>query len=88
MEREEMKRKDISTKIVLTACKAFHSGFDDRAPWRIIMAETGAPEKVVDAAMERESKKEHIEWGVSLRTAWLTEKGEKWLEEHEKERDK
>jgi hypothetical protein len=72
-------RKHISTKTVLSACDRFHRGIDTRAPWRIIMEETGAPEKVVYAAMEREEKKDYLDWGVSLRTAWLTGKGEEAL---------
>lgn len=70
-----MRTKDIDTKTVLLACHDFHSDFDFRAPWKIIMEETGAPEKVVYSAMEREEKRGYLECGVSLRTAWLTDEG-------------
>jgi hypothetical protein len=71
--------KLIDTKTVLAACEKFHEGNDGRAPWQIIMEETGAPEKVVYAAMEREERKGYLEYGVSLRTAWLTDKGKDFL---------
>lgn len=76
-----MTTKDIHTKTVLLACYKFHSGLDARAPWKIIMDETGAPEKVVYSAMEREEKNGYLECGVSLRTAWLTDKGKSMLSE-------
>jgi hypothetical protein len=74
-----MKTSDVSTKVVLSACAAFHSGADNHAPWKIIMSETGAPEKVVHSAMNREEKAGNIDCGVSLRTGWLTDKGRKLL---------
>lgn len=73
-----MKRSDIPTKAVLMACHRFHNGAD-LAPLEILMHEFNAPEKVVYAAMEREDSKGRINYGVSLRTAWVTPKGYEFL---------
>ena len=72
-----MKRKDISTLIVLEAAKN-HAGM---MTWECIKEITGAPEKIIYAAMQREDDRGYLEWGVSLRTAWLTDKGKAKLEE-------
>lgn len=40
------------------------------------------PEKVVFRKMEKLAEQGYLEYGVSLRTAWLTEKGKKYLEEN------
>lgn len=42
---------------------------------------TGAPLKVCFNAMERAERNGFIECGVSLRTSWLTEKGEELIKE-------
>ena len=75
---DNMKRSDIPTKAVLIACHRFHNG-DELAPWEILMDEFDAPEKVVYAAMEREDNKGRIDYGVSLRTAWVTREGYEFL---------
>lgn len=36
---------------------------------------TGAPDKVIWAAMEREERRGMVDYGVSLRGGWLTAKG-------------
>lgn len=69
-----MKRSDIPTKAVLIACHRFHNG-DDLAPWEILVDEFNAPEKVVYAA----DNKGLIDYGVSLRTAWVTPEGYEFL---------
>ncbi len=76
-----MKRSDIPTKAVLMACNKFHKE-RGLSPFQILINEFNAPEKVVYAAMERESKKGLIEYGVSLRLAWITEKGNDVLNGH------
>ena len=75
-----MKRKDISTFVVLTAAERAHI-YSGAGTWRWIQAMINAPEKVIYAAMERDHDKGYLEYGVSLRTAWLTEKGEQKLKE-------
>jgi len=73
-----MKMKDISTLIVLEAAEHANS---DMMTWEYIQQKIDAPEKVIYAAMEREDERGYLEWGVSLRTAWLTEKGQLKLKE-------
>ena len=73
-----MKRSDISTKVVIEACRDFHAGCGI-PPWRLIMMRTGAPEKVVYAAMDRDERMDYIESGVSTRTGWATDKGLAYL---------
>lgn len=73
--KKDWQRKMIDTKMVLSACNKFHTNRDSRPPLEIIMEDTGAPEKIVWAALEREEKRGHLDCGVSLRTAWLTHKG-------------
>ena len=67
------KRSDISTKCVLGVYARPHK---DRYPVdEVLQAETGAPKKVVWAAMQREEDRGFIDCGCSLRGGWLTEEG-------------
>jgi hypothetical protein len=45
----------------------------------ILLRKTGQPEKVVNRAMERAHRHGLIEYGVSLRSGWLTEEGQRLL---------
>lgn len=76
-----MSVKDISDKQV---CEAYAEAERQRGPdWNrhydfpyvILQRMTGQPEKVCYRAMERASDRGYIEYGVSLRTGWLTDKG-------------
>jgi hypothetical protein len=67
-------RKDISTAVVLAACTC------SRRPIDLIVSFLCCPEKVVVSAFEREESKGLIECGVSLYTAWPTEKGLEYME--------
>lgn len=49
-------------------------------PYEILKEWTGQPEKVCERAMERAERRGLIEYGVSLRSGWLTEKGKALLE--------
>ena len=49
-------------------------------PYEVLSRATGESEKVRFRAMERAAAHGLIEYGVSLRTAWLTNKGEKLIE--------
>lgn len=70
------KRSDLDTKTVLWF---FSWPLDLRYPTgETIQANTGAPEKVVWAAMEREENKGFIDYGTWLHGAWLTHEG--WAE--------
>jgi len=48
-------------------------------PYEAIAKQTGCAEKVAFRAMERAEDREYLEYGVSLRTACLTEKGKELL---------
>lgn len=45
-------------------------------PYQLLAERTGQPEKVCYRAMERACRRGLIEYGVSLRSGWLTEKGQ------------
>lgn len=67
------KRSDISTIEVLKACierKQTKEFITD-----MLMQKFNVPEKVVYAALNRDNDNGYIDFGVSLRTAWATEKG-------------
>ena len=70
-----MQRKDISVKTVIQSCLKAHQPGEHRASWEIIHERTNAPGKVIYAAMQRDVNKGYLEYGVSLGTAWATEKG-------------
>jgi len=74
-------RKDISDKQV---CEAYAEAAKQRRPdwsynyempYEILQRVTGEVEKVCYKAMERAEKRGYIEYGVSLRTGWLTKEG-------------
>lgn len=74
-----MATKDISDKQVCEAVK--FSKENDFTPWpyEILAKVTGQPEKVCCRAIERACDRGYLDYGVSLRTAWLTDKGESLL---------
>lgn len=79
-----MAMKDISDKQV---CEAYVESKRQREeipywyehPYSILMRTTGQCEKVCYRAMERACDRGFIEYGVSLRTGWLTDEGKKLL---------
>jgi phosphoheptose isomerase len=81
-----MKRSDITDAAIVQACLDFHAfkftvvGLPAEAPDIALGTSTGAPSKVVMAAMERAYDRGLIAVGVSLRTAWPTPKGLALLE--------
>lgn len=85
-----MATKDISDKLVCEAYAAYRAisdetlktgiePVDDVFPYNILQEITGQPFKVCYRAMERAADRDLIEYGVSLRTGWLTEKGKALL---------
>ena len=68
-------RKHISDEAVCLACLMAHTNRQDMSYQIIQRAFPDCPVKVIYAAMERASYRELIDWGVSLRSAWVTEKG-------------
>jgi hypothetical protein len=72
--------KDITDLQVCRAVQAFRDrNLELPWPYEALAAETGECEKVCFRAMERCERRGYLEYGVSLRTAWLTEKGMKLL---------
>lgn len=77
-----MATKDVTNEMVCRAVHYWHtamkeSGWEANIPWpyEALAAETEEPEKVCYRAMERAERQGLIEYGVSLRTGWLTPKG-------------
>lgn len=69
-----MATKDISD---IQVCAAVERYQKDHSlwPYELLAKCTGQPEKVCFRAMERAYRHGLLEYGVSLRTAWLTEAG-------------
>lgn len=49
--------------------------------YKLLSERTGQPEKVCYRAMERAAKRGLVDYGVSLRTGWLTDAGKKLIGE-------
>ena len=73
-----MATKDISDRQVCEAVQAYADDLN-HWPYDILAEATGQPQKVCWRAVERAAKRDLIEYGVSLRTGWLTEKGRQLL---------
>lgn len=72
-----MARKDVTDEIICKFADEAAGGFlTDK-----LVAVTGEPRKVVCQALERAYDHGLIKYGVSLRTAWLTDKGRAFLKE-------
>jgi hypothetical protein len=75
-----VKRSDISDLMVCEATRVFSAGSGLRPMIDLyLLSRTSAPMKVIHAALERAYDRGLIECGVSLRTAWLTDKGKALL---------
>lgn len=78
-----MSRKDVTDVMVCHAVAeyqaAIRAGRHALYPYQALAAQTGQPEKVCWRAIERADQRGLLEWGVSLRTAWLTEAGQSLL---------
>lgn len=75
-----MARKDITDKQVCEAvrdCKS--TNHREFWPYELLAQRTGECEKVCYAAMERAYDRDYIEYGVSLRSGWLTEEGRRLI---------
>jgi hypothetical protein len=68
-----MARKDISDKQVVEAY--LRSKTEGRWPYEILQEITEQCEKVCYRAMERAYIRGYIDYGTSLRSGWVTEKG-------------
>lgn len=74
-----MATKDITDRQV---CEAFAAFADHGLPFadERLMAATGQCDKVCYRAMERADGRGLVEYGVSLRSGWLTDKGKALLD--------
>jgi len=68
-----MATKDVTDDMVLKAVEQSRSNGFKPLPYEILSRQTGECEKVCFRAMERAAKRGLIEYGVSLRTAWVVE---------------
>jgi len=72
----DMAMKDVPDSLVCCAVQQFlDNNRSGSWPYELLAQWTGQPEKVCYRAMERAATHGLIEWGVSLRTGWLTDKG-------------
>lgn len=82
-----MSRRDVTDIDVCLAYKEYRESVDKgiRFPWpyEILSRKLGQPEKVCYRAMERANNRGYIEYGVSLRSGWLSDLGEKLLRDYE-----
>ena len=75
-----MSMKNISDAQVCRAVQDFQDRrLEGPYPYETLAAETGECEKVCFRAMERACRRRLIEYGVSLRTGWLTREGKALL---------
>jgi hypothetical protein len=75
-----MATKDVTDRQVCEAYLRWSNGYE-RWPYEILSGWTGEPEKVCYRACERAAGRGLVEYGVSLRSGWLTEAGKALLEE-------
>jgi hypothetical protein len=78
-----MAMKDITDLQVVRAVQQWQDNRNGPWPYETLARETGQPEKVCFRAMERADRRGYLEYGVSLRTAWLTDKGKALLTSNE-----
>lgn len=74
-----MATKDITDLMV---CQAYQDRQPTELPYDLLMQRTGECLKVCYRAMERAHGRGYIEYGVSLRSGWLTDKGKQLLKEN------
>lgn len=71
-----MATKHVTDLMVCKAYRQYRENFPNGPfPYVILQDMTGECEKVCYRAMERAADRDLVEYGVSLRTGWLTEKG-------------
>lgn len=75
-----MSMKDVSD---FEVCRAYlDAEMLDRWPYELLVERTGQPEKVCYRACERADDRGLVDYGVSLRSGWLTPRGAALLAEH------
>lgn len=74
-----MAMKDITDRQVVLAYIERDATWPRVFVYDILMRETGQPFKVCYKCMERACDRGYIDFGVSLRTGWVTDKGKALL---------
>lgn len=72
-----MKTSDISDREILEAVEAFHASTFGQTPDEALAAKY--PVKVIMSKMNKMDTRGLIDYGVSLRGAWITDKGRDYL---------
>lgn len=72
-----MARKDVTDVMVIEAY--LQRAVTGEPVLRILMLRTGEPEKVIWRALERACSRNLIDYGTSLRVAWVTDEGREYL---------
>jgi len=75
-----MATRDITDLQVVLAYEKAKSGA--LFPYEVLQKETGLSFKECNAACARADSRGLIDYGVSLRTGWITEKGRRLIEEN------
>lgn len=76
MKARRPKRSDIDTREILQACQRFKDRLADTPD---VVLKGRYPVKVIMAKLARLREQGYLDYGVSLRTAWLTDKGRQYL---------
>ena len=66
-----MKRSDVLEQVILDACRAFH---ERRAETPDVALAKDYPPKLILARMQQLVGQGKLDYGVSLRTAWVVER--------------
>ena len=74
---------DVPTQLVLEAHITAKTLKFRVWPYDLLSNWTGESEPTCRRAMERDEKNGFLEYGVSLRTAWVTPKGYKYLQDRQ-----
>lgn len=74
-----MQTKDITDGMVIGAYEHCAKDAQDMWPYDILILAYNAPFKVCYRAMERAHRRGYIDYGVSLRSGWVTPKGKAYV---------
>lgn len=77
-----MATKNITDRQVCEAVEASHNNHFKEWSYDLLHKMTGEPEKVCYRALERAASRGLVEYGISLRTGWLTKRGKETISEN------
>jgi hypothetical protein len=75
-----MATKNITDFQVVKAQSDWHKNQDGKWGYELLQERHGECQKVCLRALDRAYQRGYLEYGVSLRTAWLTEKGKNLID--------